>query len=54
MAREVWVEMSRFLGFVIDWFRSNVRVILQYSVSAWSFLHSKVSKDVLSVEPTTE
>ena len=26
------VEMSRVLGFATDWFRSNVRVILQYSV----------------------
>ena len=32
MAREVWVEMLRVLGFATDWFRSNVRVILQYSV----------------------
>ena len=24
--------MSRVLGFAADWFRSNVRVILQYSV----------------------
>ena len=26
------VEMSRVLGFATDWFRSNVRAILQYSV----------------------
>ena len=32
MAREVSVEMSRVLGFAIGRFRSNVRVILQYSV----------------------
>ena len=31
MLREVWVEMSRVLGFAIDWFRSNVRLVLQYS-----------------------
>ena len=29
MAREVWVEMSKVLGFATDRFRSNVRVILQ-------------------------
>ena len=33
MARKVWVEMSRVLGFATDWFRSNVRVILQYSAN---------------------
>ena len=33
MAREVWVEMSRVLGFATDWLRSNVRVILQYRVN---------------------
>ena len=27
------VEMSRVLGFATDWFRSNVCVILQYSVT---------------------
>ena len=32
MAHEVWVEMSRVLGFATDWLGSNVRVILQYSV----------------------
>ena len=32
MTREVWVEMSGVLGLATDWFRSNVRVILQYSV----------------------
>ena len=32
MAREVSVEMSKVLGFATDWFKSNVRVILQYSV----------------------
>ena len=31
-AREVWVEMSRVLVFATDWFRSKMRVILQYSV----------------------
>ena len=33
MAREAWVDMSRVLGFATDWFRNNVRVILQYSVN---------------------
>ena len=28
------VEMSRALGFGTDWFRSNVRVILQYGVKS--------------------
>ena len=32
MAREVWVEMSRVLGFATDWLRSNARVILQHSI----------------------
>ena len=32
MRRKVFVEKSRVLGFATDWFRSNVRVILQYSV----------------------
>ena len=31
MANELWVEMLRVLGFATDWFKSNVRVILQYS-----------------------
>ena len=33
MAREIWVDMSRVLGLATDWFRSDVRVILQYSVN---------------------
>ena len=44
MAREVWVEMSRVLGFAADWFRSNVRVILQYSVK-FSALNRKMDAD---------
>ena len=33
MAREVWVEMSRVLGFATDWLRSNVCIIVQYRVN---------------------
>ena len=33
MAGEAWVEMSKLLGFATDWFRSNVHVILQYSIN---------------------
>ena len=32
MKREVWVEMSGVLGFEIDGFKSDARVILQYSI----------------------
>ena len=33
MAHEVWVEISRVLGFATDWFISSVCIILQYSVN---------------------
>ena len=33
MAPKVWVAMSRVLRFVTDWFRRNVREILQNSVN---------------------
>ena len=37
------VEMLRVLDFATDWFRSNVRVILQYSVMAINFGKKKCS-----------
>ena len=40
MAGEVWVEMSRVSGFAPDWFRSNVRGILQYIVKGVEVLKS--------------
>ena len=38
MAREVWVEMSRVLGYAADWFNSNVREVLQHSVTLRSII----------------
>ena len=36
------VEMSMVLGFATDWFRSNVRVILQYSVNLFIEKNSRI------------
>ena len=47
MAREVWVEKLMVLSFATDSLRSNVRVILQYSVklnSCCNYMLCKISQ----------
>ena len=46
MAREVWVEMLRILNFATNSLRSDVRVILQYSVITSPKSYARIAKFV--------